>query len=77
MANSEHMLAMLRRLFTILITRAAKMSAADGKVVVSAKNVVTVWGTPGVQIFISGEGRPWTDDETASLFTAFSVNRGS
>jgi two-component system probable response regulator PhcQ len=69
-------LAMLRRLFTILITRAAKMSAADGRVVVSAKNVVPVWGTPGVQIFISCEGRPWTDDETASLFTAFSVTRG-
>jgi two-component system probable response regulator PhcQ len=69
-------LAMLRRMFAMLLVRAAKTGSGDGKVVVSARNVMPVWGTPGVQIFITSEGRAWTDEETASLFTAFSVNRG-
>jgi K+-sensing histidine kinase KdpD len=64
-------LAMLRRLFITLIGRVAKMSAVDGKINVSAHNVITVWGTPGVRIFVAGQGRAWTDAETGSVFAAF------
>jgi len=68
-------LSMFRRLFGILFTRVAKMGDADGKVIVSASNIVPVWGTPGIQIFITGQGRPWTAEETASLFSAFAARR--
>jgi two-component system probable response regulator PhcQ len=60
--------AMVARLFRLLI---ARLGRAGGSVLVAAKNGISVWGTPGVQVFISGEGPPWTDEEASALFTPF------
>jgi hypothetical protein len=59
---------MVVRLFRILISR---LGRAGGSVVVAANNGVSVWGTPGVQVYVSGEGPPWTEQEAAALFTPF------
>jgi hypothetical protein len=44
-------------------------------VVVDLKDTMPVWGTPGVQIFVSGEGGPWTEEEAAALFTPFAYGK--
>jgi two-component system probable response regulator PhcQ len=62
---------MVIRLFEVLINRLGR----SGAVAVSAKNGATVWGTPGIQVFVSGEGEPWSEEDAAALFTPFAYGK--
>jgi len=66
---------MARRLFSILTEKTIALNRSGGTVVVKAKAPVSVWGTTGAQILFSGEGPAWSDDDTASLFTAFAPSK--
>jgi len=60
--------AMVTRLFEILISR---LGRGGGAVAIGMSNGVTVWETPCIQVFVTGEGQPWTQEESAALFTPF------
>lgn len=64
--------SMVVRLFAILI---ARLGRHGGAVVVTAKHTMPVWGTPGVQIFVSGEGPAWTEEDASALFTPFAFSK--
>lgn len=66
---------MAKRLFTILTERTIGLNRFGGTIVVRAKAPVPIWDTEGIQIVFSGEGPAWTDEDAASLFTAFAPSR--
>lgn len=66
---------MVKRLFSILTERTISLNRNGGTIVVRAKAPVPIWDTQGVQIVFSGEGPAWTEEDAASLFTAFAPSR--
>jgi two-component system probable response regulator PhcQ len=66
---------MAKRLFAILTERTIGLNRSGGTIVVRAKAPVPIWDTQGIQIVFSGEGPAWTDEDAASLFTAFAPSR--
>jgi K+-sensing histidine kinase KdpD len=63
--------AMGDRLWKVLLTRAARLNGPGGRVTLSARERVTVWGAPGVRVLISCDGEAWNEERLSSLFTVF------
>jgi two-component system probable response regulator PhcQ len=49
----------------------ARHGRPGGKLTLAAAGAVPLWNSTAMQIFISGEGEPWTDEDVATLFVPF------
>ena len=65
---------MVHRMFHLLLRRLITLTPG-GRVTVRGREAVSVWETPGVRIWITGDGEPWSDDLIASFFTLFVPSR--
>ncbi len=66
---------MIERLFCILIREAAKRNPPEGPVTFRSGKSISVRETPGMSLFVQGDGLAWDEKQVATLFSPFSVRQ--
>lgn len=65
--------AKIRSLFNILLSKLVELTPSGNNMFVQARNIVSVWGTPGVKIMMREDGPDWSEEKVSALFTAFTL----
>jgi two-component system, probable response regulator PhcQ len=63
-------LPMLQRCFSVLVSRIAKHGSGQNKIQLEM-GTDKIGTAAGISIRLNGDGKPWSPDEVAALFTAF------
>ena len=67
---------MAEKLLGTLIKRTVEIEGDDSLITISARTEDSVWGTPGVQLDVTGAEEEWCDEVMASLFNVFAPLKG-
>ncbi|MBN1849484.1 MAG: response regulator [Deltaproteobacteria bacterium] len=68
---------MLKRFFLNILRGMMTINPLGMNITLKAVEKTRVWGTEGIRIWITEDGPAWTDTQTESLFTPFSITVGN
>lgn len=63
------------RMMDVLLRKAVQLNGGAGEIRLRVSGPITVWGTPGVRLEVTGDGDGWADFRSDALYSAFTPGR--